>query len=129
LTEIQRSDRRTRRAPTKPWTRRTQRYPRIPQTMHGLRVIAHRSYRRSWNRFRTSASNFGSWELNLRKLFHALERARRGEAEHVYIVGVRARWKFGSNSNFTIYKIRKSLEIHILCSKYYRCFQKLQENS
>jgi hypothetical protein len=27
------------------------------------------------------------------------------------------------------FKIRKSLEIHILCSKYYRCFQKFQENS
>jgi hypothetical protein len=25
-------------------------------------------------------------------------------------------------------KIRKSLEIHILCSKYYICFQKFQKN-
>jgi hypothetical protein len=46
LPEIRGSNRRTERAGTKPSTRRTQRYPRIRQTMHGLRVIA----RRSWNR-------------------------------------------------------------------------------
>ena len=46
LPEIQGSNRRTERAATKPSTRRTQRYPRILQTMHGLGVIA----RRSWNR-------------------------------------------------------------------------------
>jgi hypothetical protein len=66
-------------------------YPRIPHTMRGLRVIA----RRSWNRFRTSASNSGSWELNLGKPFRALERVRRGEVGHVYISRVRTRWKFG----------------------------------
>jgi hypothetical protein len=46
LSEIGGSNRRTERAATKPSTRRTQRYPRIRQTMHGLGVIA----RRSWNR-------------------------------------------------------------------------------
>jgi hypothetical protein len=45
LPEIRGSNRQTERAATKPSTRRTQRYPRIPQTMHGLGVIA----RRSWN--------------------------------------------------------------------------------
>jgi hypothetical protein len=50
LLEIRGSNRRTERAATKPSTRRTQRYPRIPQTMHGLGVIARRSCRRSWNR-------------------------------------------------------------------------------
>jgi hypothetical protein len=50
LPEIWGSNRRTERAVTKPSTRRTQRYPRIPQTMHGLRVIARRSCRPSWNR-------------------------------------------------------------------------------
>jgi hypothetical protein len=44
------SNQRTERAATKPSTRRTQRYPRIWQTMHELGVIA----RRSWNR-----PNFG----------------------------------------------------------------------
>jgi hypothetical protein len=40
---------------------------------------------------------------------------------------------FGRDKNsvkiriFTIFKIRKSLEIHILCSKYYRYFQKFQK--
>jgi hypothetical protein len=46
LPEIWGSNRRTECAATKPSTRQTQRYPRIPQTMHGLGVIA----RRSWNR-------------------------------------------------------------------------------
>jgi hypothetical protein len=50
LPEIRRSNRRTERAATKPSTRRTQRYHRIRQTMHGLGVIARRSCRRSWNR-------------------------------------------------------------------------------
>jgi hypothetical protein len=50
LPEIRGSNRRTERAATKPVTRRTQRYPRIRQTMHGLGVIACRSCRRSWNR-------------------------------------------------------------------------------
>ena len=49
LTEIQRSDRRTGRVQMKPSMRRTQ-HLRIPLTMHGLRVIARRSCRRSWNR-------------------------------------------------------------------------------
>jgi hypothetical protein len=42
LPEIRRSNRRTKRTPTKPSTRRTQRYPRIRQTMHRLGVIARR---------------------------------------------------------------------------------------
>jgi hypothetical protein len=50
LPEIRGSNRRTERAATKPSTRRTQRYPRIRQTMHELRVIARQSCRRSWNR-------------------------------------------------------------------------------
>jgi hypothetical protein len=50
LPEIRGSNRRIERAATKPSTRRTQRYPRIPQTMHRLGVIARRSCRRSWNR-------------------------------------------------------------------------------
>jgi hypothetical protein len=125
LTKIRRFDRRTERAQTKPLTRRSQRYPQIPHTMHRLGVIVHQS----WNRFWTSTSNSRSWKLNLRKRFRALEHSRRGEAEPVYISRVQTRWKFGSNSNFTIYKIRKSLEIHILCSKYYRCFQKFQKFS
>jgi hypothetical protein len=49
LPEIWGSNRQTERAPTKPSTIRTQRYPRIPQTMHGLGVIARRSCCRSWN--------------------------------------------------------------------------------
>jgi hypothetical protein len=48
--EIRGSNRRTEHAATKPSTRRTQRYPRIRQMMHGLGVIARRSCRRSWNR-------------------------------------------------------------------------------
>jgi hypothetical protein len=48
---------------------------------------------------------------------------------YIYIVGVQTRLKFGSNSELTIYKIRKSLEIHISRSKYYRCLQKIQKNS
>jgi hypothetical protein len=47
LLEIRGSNRQTERVPTKPSTRRMQRYPRIPQTMHGLGVSA----RRSWNRY------------------------------------------------------------------------------
>jgi hypothetical protein len=44
------SNRRTEHAATKPSMRRTQWYPWIRQTMHGLGVIARRSCRRSWNR-------------------------------------------------------------------------------
>jgi hypothetical protein len=50
LPEIRGSNRLTERAATKSSTRRTQRYPWIRQTMHGLGVIARRSCRRSWNR-------------------------------------------------------------------------------
>jgi hypothetical protein len=57
---------------------------------------------------------FRELEIESGKPFCVLEWARRGETRHVYIVGVRTRWKFGSNSDFTIYKIRKSLEIHIV---------------
>jgi hypothetical protein len=49
---------------------------------------------------RTSASNSGSWELNLGKPFRALERARRGEVVCVciYIYGsnkMEIQFKFG----------------------------------
>jgi hypothetical protein len=50
LPEIRGSNRRIEHVATKPSTRRTQRYPRIRQTMHGLGVIARRSCRRSCNR-------------------------------------------------------------------------------
>jgi hypothetical protein len=83
----------------KPSMRRSQRYPRIPHMMHGLGVIARRSCRRSWNRFRISASNSGSRELNLRKQFYALERARWEEARHIYSSGsnemkIRVKFRF-----------------------------------
>jgi hypothetical protein len=42
---------------------------------------------------RTSASNYESWELNMRKWFRALERAWREEAGRIYILGVRMRLK------------------------------------
>jgi hypothetical protein len=44
---------------------------------------------------RTSASNTGSYGLDLEKTFRVLERARRDEAGHVYISRVWMRWKFG----------------------------------
>jgi hypothetical protein len=50
LPEIRGFNRRTERAVTKPSTRRTQRYPQIPQMMNGLGVITRRSCRCSWNR-------------------------------------------------------------------------------
>jgi hypothetical protein len=40
---------------------------------------------------RTVASNTGSWGSNLEEPFRVLERARRGEARHVYISRVRTR--------------------------------------
>jgi hypothetical protein len=48
---------------------------------------------------RTLASNSGSCELNLRKSFGALERARRGEARHIYSWGsdemkIRVKFRF-----------------------------------
>jgi hypothetical protein len=46
---------------------------------------------------------------------------------HIYSWGS-DEMKIWVNSDFTIYKIQKSLEIHIFCSKYYRCFQKFQKN-
>jgi hypothetical protein len=59
LPKIRGSNRRTERAATKPSTRRTQRYPRIRQTMHRLGVIA----RRSWNRpeLRRAISRARDW--------------------------------------------------------------------
>ena len=50
LAAKRRLDRRIESTGTKLSTRRMQRYPRIPPTMHGLKLIAHQSYRRSWNR-------------------------------------------------------------------------------
>jgi hypothetical protein len=73
--------------------------------MHGFGVIARGSCRRSWNRSELWRAIPGARKLNLGKPFRAVEQARRGEAEHVYIVGVQMRWKFGSNSDFIIYKI------------------------
>jgi hypothetical protein len=49
LTAKLRSDRRIESTKTKPLMRRTQRYSRISPTTLGLKVIAHWSYRRSWN--------------------------------------------------------------------------------
>jgi hypothetical protein len=59
LTEIRRFDRRTECTETKPSTRQTQRYPRIPPTTHGLEVIAHQS----WNcsKLRQAISGDGEW--------------------------------------------------------------------
>jgi hypothetical protein len=57
------------------------------------------------------------------EMFRALEWAPRGEAGHLYISKVRTRWKFSSNLDLPfLKKIWKSIEIHILFSKYYRCF-------
>jgi hypothetical protein len=52
-----RSDRRIEGTGTKPSTRQTQWYARIPPRTHGSKVIA----RRSWNHLRTSASDSGSF--------------------------------------------------------------------
>jgi hypothetical protein len=69
LTEIRGSNRRTERAATKPSMRRMQRYPQIRQTMHGLRVIARRSCRRSWNRFKLRRAIPGSRDQIWRNRF------------------------------------------------------------
>jgi hypothetical protein len=65
LLEIRRSNRRTERAATKLSTRRTQRYSRIRQTMHGLGVIA----RRSWNRPELRRAIPGAMDWIWRKRF------------------------------------------------------------
>jgi hypothetical protein len=69
LPEIRGSNRRTEHTATKPLTRRTQRYPRIPQTMHGLGVIARRSCRRSWNCPELRRAIPGAWDWIWRKRF------------------------------------------------------------
>jgi hypothetical protein len=58
--------RQTKGTTTKLSARQMQRYPRIPPTMHGSKLIARRSCRRSWNHLRTSTSDFGSFGSNLR---------------------------------------------------------------
>jgi hypothetical protein len=50
LTVNRRLDRRLESTGTKLLTRRMQRYSRILPTMHGLKVITHRSCHRSWSR-------------------------------------------------------------------------------
>jgi hypothetical protein len=69
LPEIRGSNRRTERSATKPSTRRTQRYPRILQTMHGLGVIARRSCRRSLNRSELRRAIPGARDQIWRKRF------------------------------------------------------------
>jgi hypothetical protein len=71
LPEIRGSNRRIERAATKPSMRRTQQYPRIPQTMHRLGVIARRSCRRSWNRpeFRRAIPGARDWIWRKRFVF------------------------------------------------------------
>jgi hypothetical protein len=69
LPEIRGSNRRTERAPTKPSMRRTQRYPRIRQTIRGLGVIACRSCRRSWNRSELRRAIPGARDRIWRNLF------------------------------------------------------------
>ena len=129
LPEIWGSNRWTERAATKPSTRRTQRYPRIPQTMHGLGVIARRSCRRSWNRpeLRRAIPGARDWIWRKRFVFwNGLDEMK----PDIYIsLG------FGWDENsvkiriLLFLKFEKSLEIHILCLKYYICFQKFQKNS
>jgi hypothetical protein len=69
LPEIRGFNRRTERAATKPSTRRTQGYPRIRQTKHGLVVIARRSCRRSWNRSKLRRAIPGARDRIWRKRF------------------------------------------------------------
>ena len=129
LPEIRGSNRRTERAATKPSTRRTQRYPRIRQTMHGLGVIARRSCRRSWNRpeLRRAIPGARDWIWGKRFVFwNGLDEMK--PDMYIYL-------GFGRDKNsvkiriLLFLKFEKSLEIHILCSKYYRYFQKFQKNS
>src|SRR5688572_15887412 len=93
--------------------------------MHGLGVIARRSCRRSWNRpeLRRAIPGARDWSWGKRFVFcNGLDEMK--PDMYIYL-------GFGrdKNSDFTIFKIRKRLEIHILCSKYYRHFQKFQKNS
>jgi hypothetical protein len=85
LTEIWRSDRRTRHAQTNP-----------SDSADDARIGSNCSPKLSleFDPLRTSASNSASWKFNMGKPFRALERARQGEAEHVYISRVQTRWKF-----------------------------------
>jgi hypothetical protein len=94
LPEIQGSNRRTEHAATKPSTRRTQRYPRIWQTMHGLRVIARRSYHQSWNhsKLRRAIPGARDW---FEKTVSCSGMGSIRWSRHVYISRVRTRWKFG----------------------------------
>jgi hypothetical protein len=58
------SDRRNEGTWTKLSTRRMQRYPQIPPTTHGSKVIARRSYHRSWNRPELRRAITGVSDLN-----------------------------------------------------------------
>jgi hypothetical protein len=122
LPEIQGSNLRTERAATKPSMRRTQRYPRIRQTIHGLGVIARRSYHRSWNRSELRRAISGARDWIWRNRFMFWNRLDEMKSDMYLYLG------FGRDENsvkiriLPFFKIRKSLEIHILCSKYYICF-------
>jgi hypothetical protein len=111
LTVIRRSDRRTGRTEAKPSMRRTQRYSRIPQTMHRLEVIAHRSWNRS--ELRRAIPGAGNWIWGNRFLIRIVLDE---EKLTIYIVGVRTGWKFGSNSDFTYLKFRKAYK-SIFCAQ------------
>jgi hypothetical protein len=125
LPQIRGSNRRTERTATKPSTRRTQRYPRIPQTMHGLGVIA----RRSWNRPELRRAIPGARDWIRRKRFVFWNGLDEMKPDMYIYLGFGRDKKFGLIQILPFFKIRKSLEIHILCSKYYICFQKFQKNS
>jgi hypothetical protein len=115
---------RTEHAPAKPLTRRTQRYPRISQTMHGLGVIT----RRSWNRSELRRAILGARDRIWRNRFvfwNGLDEIK----PNMYIyLGFRRDRNSVKNWILPFLKFGKSLEIHILCSNYYRYFQKFQKN-
>ena len=108
----------------KPSTRRTQRYPRIPQTMHGLGVA-----RRSWNRPELRRAIPGASDRIWGKRFVFWNGLDEMKPDMYIYLG------FGRDKNsvkiriLLFLKFEKSLEIHILCLKYYICFQKFQKNS
>jgi hypothetical protein len=129
LPEIRGSNRQTERAATKPSMRQTQWYPRIPQTMHGLGVIARRSCRRNWNRPELRRAIPGARDWIWRKRFVFWNGLYEMKLDMYIYLG------FGWDENsvkiqiLLFLKFEKSLEIHILCSKYYRYFQNFQKNS
>jgi hypothetical protein len=102
----------------------TQTEKRINEEILGTTMeVSHRGRRPSTEPMRSPSIN-GDSE------FRSTNRTRPDEAldeTNAAIIRFHKRWKFGSDSDFTIYKIQKCLEIHILCSKHYRCFQKFQK--